>query len=566
MSRPKDAIPKLSRGESVEVAQKDGESASGEALPEGWAWTDLKTVCRKITDGTHHSPPKEAQNADGEFKYITAKNIKEHGIIFRHLTYLSEEIHRPIYERCNPEKGDVLYIKDGVTTGVATVNELEEEFSMLSSVALLKPYSEAVSPYFLKWYLNSPVGFRAMTSQMGGTAIKRLTLKKINAGAFPLAPKAEQSRIVSAIESLQERSSRARVLLSEVGPLIGQLRQSVLRDAFSGKLTADWRARRRMGTPESPSPPAPSEENSGLGAQATNPAQETASELLLRIRTERRERWQSEQLAKYEAKGKQPPKNWQDKYKELEPVDESELPELPEGWCWAAAEEIVEPGIDIVYGIVQPGPNLQEGVPYVRGLDIQNGTILVDQLWNTSEKIAERYVRSALEGGDVLLGIIRHTKVAVVPDEISGGNMGRATARFRPSSVIHSKFLAGALESPDIQRWMLSQSRGIDMPIINVGDVRRTPIPLAPLEEQNRILEVLDEALEMVDSVMAVQASMESSLTQLDQSILSKAFRGELVPQDPRDEPASELLARIRAQRGTFKTQKENQKRKAAKS
>lgn len=376
----------------------------------------------------------------------------------------------------------------------------------------------------------------AVAQVTSSVTVAHLSSKTVSDLEFPFPPKAEQSRIVSAIESLQKRSLRTRVLLSEVEPLIGQLRQSLLRSAFNGRLTEAWRR--------------------------LNPVVQPANELLLRIRTERRQRWEAAQLSTFESKGKMPPENWQGKYKEPETVDQSELPELPEGWCWAAAEEIVEPSFDIVYGIVQPGPNLDEGVPYVRGLDIQNGIILVDQLWNTSKTVAERYSRSALKGGDVLLGIIRHTKVAVVPEEISGGNMGRATARFRPSSVIQSEFLASALESPDIQKWMLSQSRGIDMPIINVGDVRRTPIPLAPKEEQKEITKRLKVAMKSILDLENGLASVKTSLTQLDQSILSKAFKGELVPQNPRDEPASELLAKIGRKREELAALKKLEKKK----
>ena len=124
-----------------------------------------------------------------------------------------------------------------------------------------------------------------------------------------MPPLAEQRRIVAKIEALQERSRRAREALSEVGPLLEQFRQSVLAAAFRGDLTADWRA--------------------------AHPNVEPASELLHRIRAERRRRWEQAELAKYEAKGQKPPKNWQDKYKEPEPVDDSDLPELPEGWVWA---------------------------------------------------------------------------------------------------------------------------------------------------------------------------------------------------------------------------------------
>ena len=74
----------------------------------------------KVQDGTHFSP--QDQSSTGDYKYITAKNIKSWGLDLTNVTYVSEKVHRPIYERCNPEKGDVLYIKDGATTGIATVS------------------------------------------------------------------------------------------------------------------------------------------------------------------------------------------------------------------------------------------------------------------------------------------------------------------------------------------------------------------------------------------------------------------------------------------------------------
>src|SRR5262249_6377831 len=150
----------------------------------------------------------------------------------------------------------------------------------------------------------------------------------------------------------------------------------------------------------------------------------TAEGRLDRVRQERRRQWET----KYPRK----------KYIEAEPVDESDLPELPEGWCWVSAEEVVEQGADIRYGIVQHGPALKQGVLYVQGIDIQDGRILVEQLWKTSQQIAEHYRGSMLREGDVLLGIIRHLKVAIVPKPLDGGNMARTTARLRPSSLVSS--------------------------------------------------------------------------------------------------------------------------------
>ncbi|MBC8458546.1 MAG: restriction endonuclease subunit S, partial [Deltaproteobacteria bacterium] len=107
-------------------------------LPYGWLWLRAETICEKIQDGTHFSP--KVQYSDKSYRrylYVTAKNIRESGVNLSNISYVDEEFHRTIYKRCNVEKNDVLLIKDGVKTGIATVNQLDQEFSLLSSVALL---------------------------------------------------------------------------------------------------------------------------------------------------------------------------------------------------------------------------------------------------------------------------------------------------------------------------------------------------------------------------------------------------------------------------------------------
>ena len=168
------------------------------ALPAGWEWVRLGEISNKITDGTHHSPP----NADvGQYKYITAKNIKNDGIDFSSITFVTEDVHREIYNRCNPEKGDILYIKDGATTGVVTINDLEEEFSMLSSVALIK-LPQGVLHTFLIKVMRSPLFYESIRNDMSGVAITRVTLSKIYSVLIPLPPLAEQKRIVAKVDAI----------------------------------------------------------------------------------------------------------------------------------------------------------------------------------------------------------------------------------------------------------------------------------------------------------------------------------------------------------------------------
>ena len=167
-------------------------------LPKKWIWTRLGEALIKITDGTHHSPPNGPK---GEFKYITAKNIKSKGINLSNITYVSKTVHEEIYSRCNPEPGNILYIKDGATTGIVTINDLNEQFSMLSSVALLKNPSKIYNRYLL-YVLRSPYFYSLMRNDMSGVAITRVTLTKLNRALIPLAPFEEQKRIVAKVDQL----------------------------------------------------------------------------------------------------------------------------------------------------------------------------------------------------------------------------------------------------------------------------------------------------------------------------------------------------------------------------
>ena len=167
-------------------------------VPEGWAWCRLPEVCRKpITDGTHNSP---SNSASGDFLYITAKNIKNLDICLDDATYISKEIHESIYSRCSPELNDILLTKDG-TIGEVAVNKLNYPFSMLSSVALIKPSNEILS-WFLAYILISDLLQNKMKKDAKGSALKRIILAQINDFLIPLPPLAEQQRIVTKIEEL----------------------------------------------------------------------------------------------------------------------------------------------------------------------------------------------------------------------------------------------------------------------------------------------------------------------------------------------------------------------------
>jgi type I restriction enzyme S subunit len=189
----------------------------------------LRHACLKITDGTHHSPRIQLAG----IPYVTAKHLKSYGIDFdADPWFISEEDHRKIFDRCDPRPEDVLYIKDGATTGLAAINHYQYEFSMLSSLALLKVNAEIVNSAYLCYWLNNPKIKTVLLEGMAGAAIRRLTLAKIKAIQIPLPPLKLQmafAQQVTCIEIVRSRSGSSKDKLDS-------LYAAIQHRAFRGEL------------------------------------------------------------------------------------------------------------------------------------------------------------------------------------------------------------------------------------------------------------------------------------------------------------------------------------------
>lgn len=189
----------------------------------------LVNISIKITDGTHHSPPAVTEG----IPYISAKHLKD-GILdfYRAPVYVSEEDHQQIYSRCNPQKGDVIYIKDGVTTGMAAINNYNFQFSMLSSLALIKCNEEVLNNTYLVHYLNNHLVKKRIINNMSGGAIKRLTIKKIKDIHVMLPPLEQQIKFSKIIKVLEDNRKRFRKSLKQLENNFNSLMQQ----AFKGQL------------------------------------------------------------------------------------------------------------------------------------------------------------------------------------------------------------------------------------------------------------------------------------------------------------------------------------------
>lgn len=198
-------------------------------IPKTWIATPLENVLDVIKDGTHFSP----QSKEGPCKYLTSKNIRFGVLSLSNMSYISQEEHDRIYKACPVKYGDILLTKDGANTGNAAINTLDEQFSLLSSVAYLRGSPDKVSHGYLLQILLSPKGQSMMKAAMAGQAITRLTLKKIGAFVLPFAPISEQNEIEKILSTVDEKLR----LLNELKTESQQLKKGLMQKL----LTGDWR-------------------------------------------------------------------------------------------------------------------------------------------------------------------------------------------------------------------------------------------------------------------------------------------------------------------------------------
>ena len=136
-------------------------------------------------------------------------------------------------------------------------------------------------------------------------------------------------------------------------------------------------------------------------------------------------------------------------------------------------------------------------------------------------------------------------EAAIAQSECAGFNVARAVAKI-PIREFSVAFVYHWLCTGTAVAWMKGESREVARPTLNLEQLQTIPVPLPPLPEQQQIVRRVDELLALADEVEARHGKAKQYVDNLKQSILAKAFRGELVPQDPNDEPASVLLERVR--------------------
>jgi len=186
--------------------------------------------------------------------------------------------------------------------------------------------------------------------------------------------------------------------------------------------------------------------------------------------------------------------------------------------------EVIDHNRPITYGILMPGPDVADGVPYVRVVDMVNGSINLQSIRRTTREIANEYRRSTIRGGDLLISIRGHVgRVSIAPMELDGANITQDTARLAVTGV-EAYFLQGVLESRPVRDWLDRRTKGAAVQGINLGDLRQLPVIIP---ERARQL-AYTEKVKLVRSAVQRGRSQQSGLDSLFASLQHRAFRGEL--------------------------------------
>jgi type I restriction enzyme S subunit len=485
-------------------------------LPIGWQLSRLNELCEWGSGGTPRR--SEASYFGGAFPWITISDLND-GRVNNTAENLTESGIKNSAAKLVPE-GTVLVAlygsigKLGITTRPSTTNQ---------AIACALPNEQAFDHLYLFHYLRSKR--HELGLQGTGVTQKNIYLGDIKAFEIPVAPRVEQTRIVAKLEELLSDLDAGVVELKAAQKKLAQYRQSLLKAAVEGTLTAEWRAK--------------------------NTPKETAAQLLQRILTERRARWEAKQLAKFKEQGKNPPKDWQKKYPEPVQPDTTGLPDLPDGWVWASVD-MLSPD-DLANG--RSVPTAEVGAKVLRLTAVIDGAIDLREckVGDWSKEDAKQF---AVVDGDLLIVrgngslhlVGRAGLVENVTDQVAYPD---TMIRLRVVDAVVSSSWIGLVWNSKCVRTHLERRARTSAGIYKIAqpDIVSAPIPVPSLSEQAHAREMFKQQMVQIN---AMQTTLDVGLKQSTaqrQNILRAAFSGQLVPQDPNDEPASELLSRIRAER-----------------
>ena len=471
----------------------------------GWKWCYLVDISQKITDGEHATPRRSSSG----YYLLSARNVKDGEIALDNVDYVPEDEFSRIRKRCDPDKGDILISCSGSVGRVAVVDK-DNTYVMVRSAALVKLFQNYIYSQFLAYALRSRSIQNQIIEKSRASAQANLFLGKIKEIKIPLPPFAEQKRIVEKVDELMALCDRLQHSQETRDHLRQKLRESAIAALMNAEtdeeLQKSWAIVR-----------------DNLHTLSQNP--EDVNDLrrsILQLAVEGKLTYQKtddetgEALIEEINIAKQRIAK-QVKVKRMKlatsiPTIERSLP-IPENWGCTYLEGLIHPEYPISYGVLVPGADVENGVPFVRVQDLNLKNPPEKPNKSISKEIESSYTRTRLVGGEILMAVVGSIgKLGIAPTSWAGANIARAVCRILPISNISRDYLVLVLQSQAIQSYFLEATRTLAQPTLNISLVEKAQIPIPPLAEQKRIVAKVDELMQMCDQ-------LEESLRQSQQTV-----------------------------------------------
>lgn len=490
----------------------------GKSLPNNWTICTLDDVIVKISNGANVTQYEEKVG----YPISRIETIWNQGIDLQRVKYVKEN--DPFFvEKYSLQHGDILLSHINSDAHLGKTGIFKKQVDVLIhgiNILLIRP-SKEVNHNFLNYQFNfirTSGGFIDIAQRsVNQSSVNQAKLKKLN---IYIPPINEQHRIVAKIEEIFSELDQGIDNLKTAQVQLKVYRQALLKHAFEGKLTAEWRAQNADKL-------------------------ESAEDLLARIAQARTQRYQ-DQLNAWQASKTNTGKPKAPKpLTPLTPEELAELPALPEGWGWGKLG-LMTCGVE--YGTSAKSSE-SGSCPVLRMGNIQNGKFDYSDLVFTDDEIEiSKYL---LKSGDVLFNRTNSPelvgKTAIFKSKLPAIFAGYLIRLNQLSSVTQSEFLNYFLNSHIAkQHGNKVKTDGVNQSNINGDKLVNYPFPFCSLIEQEQIITILDSKLSEIDQLEQTITTALQQAEALRQSILKKAFSGQLVPQDPNDEPAAVLLERIK--------------------
>ncbi len=490
-------------------------------IPETWVQATIGDVCSQPQYGY---TTKAAQN--GDLRLLRTTDITSGGIIWETVPYCSEKPDDP--ETYLLEDGDIVVSRAG-SVGVSQLITKPKRAVFASYLIRFKPL---INRSFLGYFLKSPDYWASISDKKLGIAVPNVNATKLKSIPVPVPPAREQTQIVAKIEELFFELEKGIERLKTARAQLSIYRQAVLKHAFEGKLTAQWRKENKDNI-------------------------EKSEQLLARIKREC-EMLYERQLQKW----KDSVEEWEDKGRSGKKPSKPQRPNVqggrriergvsgmkynrheceetknPYGWQRCVLRDFA----NIVMGQSPSSKTYNQrgdGFPFFQG-KAEFGDVYptINMYCSQPKKIAKQ--------GATLLSV----RAPVGPTNLVQHDccIGRGLAAIHPCGGIQPKFLLYLLRS--IEPAISGKGTGSTFKAITKKFVEGLEFNLPPLSEQRCIVAKIEEKLSVVEELYLTLDRQLQKGNFLRQSILKKAFAGQLVEQDPEDELASVLLDRIRVER-----------------